>query len=276
MMVAVAWMVAVGAGELEGRPMAKAASRAVRGEKSAWERAGVSKEAYDDFQNFWDKFESEQHRGNFAIPRVVVWLNGAPGAGKGTNSAYVRDIFKIRKPAIVTSDLLETPEFEKIKNSGQLVSDGDVTAIVFHKLLEREYADGVLVDGYPRTSVQADCVKLLHDKIQEMRQSSVFQVVIFDVPESVSVERQLGRGARAAAANERASARHTGQGQEVPIRQTDRDPAAAATRYRVFMQQTDDALRVLQKHFLCRRINAEGSFDSVRAEIYERITPLAE
>jgi adenylate kinase len=231
-----------------------------------WTRAGVSLGAYEDFQAFWREFEAKPHWGQFTVPRVVVWLNGAPGAGKGTNSGYIRDIFRIKGDPIVTSDLLTAPEFEKIKESGHLVQDRDVTRAVFGTLLSRPYAGGTIVDGYPRTAVQAECVKLLHDKILELKQSADFHVVVFEVSEDVSVERQLGRGLLAKRNNERAE--RTGEGAPMPLRRTDLDPEAARIRYQVFMEQTNGALKVLQKFFPCHRINAEGSFDRVRANIY--------
>ncbi|MDR2030549.1 MAG: nucleoside monophosphate kinase [Puniceicoccales bacterium] len=234
-----------------------------------WLQHGVSRQAYEDFQEFWDQFASQPHRGQFAIPRMVIWLNGAPGAGKGTNTGYVQDIFAIHAAPLVTSDLLASPAFELAKDAGKLVQDRDVTREVFSHLLHRRHADGVVVDGYPRTTVQAECVKLLHDKIRELKQTSDFRVVIFEVDEAVSVERQLGRGILAKKNNERVE--RTGQGQVVPLRKTDVDPEAAATRYQIFVQQIEDSLAILQTRFPCHRINAEGSFEAVRQKIYDAL-----
>jgi adenylate kinase len=232
---------------------------------------GVSREAYEDFESFWTEFEAQPHGGNFAIPRQVIWLNGAPGAGKGTNTGYIGDIFQIKAKPIVTSDLLSSPEFQKTKDAGQLVRDRDVTAIVFRKLLSKPYAAGVIVDGYPRTAVQAECVKLLHDKILAMKQKSDFRLVLFEVSEGVSVDRQLGRGARALRNNE--GVQKTGQGQLAAVRKTDSDPEAARKRYRTYVEQTSAAVKVLKKHFPCHRINAEGSFERVKANIYDAVRP---
>ncbi|MDR0678992.1 MAG: nucleoside monophosphate kinase [Puniceicoccales bacterium] len=231
-----------------------------------WVLAGVSREAYEDFESFWQEFEAEPHGGNFAIPKKVIWLNGAPGAGKGTNTAYVRDVFQIRAEPIVTSDLLDSPAFQKAKDAGQLIGDREVTALVFRTLLSRPYAGGAIVDGYPRTAVQAECAKLLHDKIVAMKQSSDFHLVLLEVSEKMSVDRQLGRGVRAKRNNERAQA--TRNGKEMPVRQTDMDPAAARRRYRTYVEQTTAAMDVLGKYFPCHRVNAEGSFDRVRANVY--------
>jgi adenylate kinase len=100
-----------------------------------------------------------------------------------------------------------------------------------------------------------------------MHQNSDFYAVVFEVSEEISVERQLGRGIRAQRNNERVA--RTGVGELVSLRRTDLDPEAARIRYQVFIEQTDGALRVLQKFFPCHRIDAEGSYDRVRANVYE-------
>ncbi|MDR0428564.1 MAG: nucleoside monophosphate kinase [Puniceicoccales bacterium] len=234
-----------------------------------WVALGVSQQAYEDFMSFWKTMKDNEQ---LMSPRVILWLNGAPGAGKGTNASYLQDIFNIMHPPLVTSDLLNGLEFKKIKDSGALVSDGDVTKLVFSCLLSKKYASGIVVDGYPRTKVQAECVKLLHHALQMKQQKSDFQVVVLDVSEKVSIERQLGRGKRAVKNNERVQ--QTGQGEVQPIRATDTDPKAAKVRYRVFVQQTNDALDVLQHEFPCHRIEAGGSFDEVRSAIYDSFKSL--
>ncbi|MDR1437864.1 MAG: nucleoside monophosphate kinase [Puniceicoccales bacterium] len=226
-------------------------------------------QAQADFKNFWHAVRSDPQRKKLYVPQVVIWLNGAPGAGKGTNASYIQDIFSITQPPLVTSDLLNSPEFKAIKDSGKLVSDSDVTGLVFSNILKKQYVRGVVVDGYPRTETQSECIKLLCDAIEEMGLESDFRVVILDVSEETSIERQLGRGRRAMANNE--SVRRTGNGDLLPVRATDSDPDAARTRYQVFMKQTDDALRILQGRFPCCRIQADGSFDDVRQNIYDSL-----
>lgn len=47
--------------------------------------------------------------------------------------------------------------------------DSLVFELLLEKLLEPQYADGVLVDGFPRTKVQVECIKMLKDKMLELR-----------------------------------------------------------------------------------------------------------
>lgn len=263
------------AGNTDGREMKMNAKNDLHeklmvGENVApWDRLGVSQEAYQDFEYVWRQIEGDVASGQLAIPATIVWLNGAPGAGKGTNVSYIQSIFSIACPPIVTSDLLLSEEFQKIKDSGYLVGNRDVTALLFRKLLSKEFSQGVVVDGYPRTKAQAECVKLLHQKIRELKKRSDFRAVILTVPEAVSVERQLGRGRRAQKNNERVA--QTGQGTLIDIRKTDSDPEAARTRYQVFLKETQEALDVLDAVFPCHSISAEGSFEDVRSRIYETI-----
>lgn len=235
-------------------------------EDQPWEAVGVSQKSYEDFFIFWERFQRGLGGDAVPVPRVIVWLNGAPGAGKGTNASYIQDIFGITQPPLVTSDLLDSQEFRAIKDSGRLVNDGDVTSLVFSRILNRKYVSGVVVDGYPRTAAQAECVKLLAHVLEKLGKVVDFQVVILDVSENTSVERQLGRGRRALEHNERV--RVTGRGEKIPIRPTDVDPQAARTRYQVFVQQTDDALRILGHEFPCHRIQAEKSPEEVSRAIY--------
>jgi adenylate kinase len=45
-----------------------------------------------------------------AVPRELILLGGAPGAGKGTNSDFIRKVRSLDAPPIVNSQLLDTPE----------------------------------------------------------------------------------------------------------------------------------------------------------------------
>jgi adenylate kinase len=231
----------------------------------------AARTAPENFQAFWQASAERRRTGNFAIPRMVVWLNGSPGAGKGTNAAHIRDILNIKAAPIITSDLLTSPEFSAIKDSGRLVGDGDVTKIVFSTLLEKTYSGGALVDGYPRTAVQAECIFLLHNKLSTMGRRSEFLAVTLEVSEKVSIERQLGRGKIAQEHN--AQVKKTSIGTKMPLRRTDSDPAAARERYQIFVKENGAALSIFEKHFRCYRIDASGSFEQVLANIGKALKP---
>lgn len=67
------------------------------------------------------------------------------------------------------SDLLTGPEAEEIKKRAGLCSDFEVVKLLMNRLLEPQYQDGVIVDGFPRTSAQVGIAKLLHQEMGELR-----------------------------------------------------------------------------------------------------------
>src|SRR5688500_19948813 len=93
-------------------------------------------------------------------------LLGPPGAGKGTQAAFIRDRFRI--PQISTGDMLRaavgagTPlglAAKKVMDSGQLVSDDIIIGLVKERLKQPDCAAGYLFDGFPRTIPQAEALK---------------------------------------------------------------------------------------------------------------------
>src|SRR6201992_3443938 len=93
-------------------------------------------------------------------------LLGAPGAGKGTQAAFLCRKFGI--PQISTGDMLRaavkagTPlgiEAKKVMDAGGLVSDDLIIGLVKDRLQQPDCASGYLFDGFPRTIPQADAMK---------------------------------------------------------------------------------------------------------------------
>ena len=119
-------------------------------------------------------------------------LLGAPGAGKGTQAAFICQKFGI--PQISTGDMLRaavkagTPlglEAKKVMDSGALVSDEIILGLVKERIAQRDCAAGFLFDGFPRTIPQADAMKAAGVKLD--------YVLEIDVPDSAIVERMSGR-----------------------------------------------------------------------------------
>ncbi len=219
----------------------------------------------------WPQIEAASAGKPPVFPRQLVWLNGAPGAGKGTNTRIIMQILGIERQPVVVSDLLSSPEFIKIKNSGALVGDKDVVGLLLKKLLDPQYVAGAIVDGFPRSPAQAAFLRLLIAKLEELAVANPgvchkpsLRVVVLNVAEEVAVERQLKRGREAVLANE--MARKLG-GRLEDIRATDVDPASAIKRYRVFQEQTVGALQSLQGAFPCHFIDAGADIPTVAKAI---------
>ena len=119
-------------------------------------------------------------------------LLGPPGAGKGTQAAFVKEAFAI--PQISTGDMLRsavkagTPlglAAKKVMESGALVSDDIIIDLVRERLKEPDSTNGYLFDGFPRTIPQADAMKNARVRID--------CVLEIHVPDASIVERMSGR-----------------------------------------------------------------------------------
>ena len=119
-------------------------------------------------------------------------LLGAPGAGKGTQAAFISKKYGI--PQISTGDMLRaavkagTPlgvEAKKIMDAGGLVRDDIIIGLVKDRLKEADCQSGYMFDGFPRTIPQADAMKEAGVAIDF--------VLEIDVPDSEIVGRMSGR-----------------------------------------------------------------------------------
>jgi adenylate kinase len=239
--------------------------------------SGIREHARSIFQTAWSSIEQRVESGTARLPREIIWLGGAPGAGKGTNTPFILRERGITAPALVTSDLLNAPEMRRIKDSGNLVGDADVVSLLLERLLEPAHTTGVVVDGFPRTEVQVEFVKLLYERMLDLRDDHrgkpkavffpkpLFQIVVLYVEERESVERQLKRGREIVAHNERV--RETGIGRLLEERATDLSEESCRKRYRVFMEQTYHVLQSLKQVFHFHMINAQGDIASVERAI---------
>ena len=119
-------------------------------------------------------------------------LLGAPGAGKGTQAAFICGKFGI--PQISTGDMLRTAvkagtplglAAKKVMDSGSLVSDDIIIGLVKERIAQADCANGFLFDGFPRTIPQADAMKASGVKLDA--------VLEIDVPDATIIERMSGR-----------------------------------------------------------------------------------
>jgi adenylate kinase len=119
-------------------------------------------------------------------------LLGPPGAGKGTQAAFLCARYGI--PQVSTGDMLRasakagTPTglaAKRLMDAGQLVSDDIINSLVLERLHEPDCAKGYLFDGFPRTIPQADAMKNAQVRIDF--------VLEIDVPEAEIISRMSGR-----------------------------------------------------------------------------------
>ena len=119
-------------------------------------------------------------------------LLGPPGAGKGTQAAFIKDRYGI--PQISTGDMLRaaikagTPlglAAKRLMDAGQLVADDVIIRLVTERLQQPDCAKGYLFDGFPRTVPQAEAMKSGSVRVDV--------VLELDVPDAEIVKRMSGR-----------------------------------------------------------------------------------
>jgi adenylate kinase len=119
-------------------------------------------------------------------------LLGAPGAGKGTQAAFICRKYGI--PQVSTGDMLRaavkagTPlglAAKRVMDSGALVSDDIIIGLVKERIAQPDCANGFLFDGFPRTIPQAQAMRDAGVKLDA--------VLEIDVPDDAIIERMSGR-----------------------------------------------------------------------------------
>lgn len=125
-----------------------------------------------------------------------IILMGPPGAGKGTQAEKIKAAYPI--PHISTGDMFReavgngTPlgrEAKKYMDEGKLVPDEVTIGIVEERLAQPDCQKGFLLDGFPRTTVQAEAL----DKVLRGLGKKVEAAINISVPDEILVERMTGR-----------------------------------------------------------------------------------
>lgn len=131
------------------------------------------------------------------MKKIRIILLGMPGAGKGTQAEFISDSLGI--PKISTGEILrlaikaETPftkpslgdDVKKIIENGGLVSDAIMIALIKKRVNHPDCKNGFLLDGFPRTTIQAEALRAACIKIDV--------VIDIEVPEEEIISRMTGR-----------------------------------------------------------------------------------
>ncbi len=171
-------------------------------------------------------------------------LLGAPGAGKGTQAAFICRKFGI--PQISTGDMLRaavkagTPlgkQAKQVMDAGGLVSDDIIIGLVKERLTQPDCAGGFLFDGFPRTIPQAEAMRSAGVKLDA--------VLEIDVPDESIIERMSGRRVHSASGRTyhvhfnppKVEGRDDATGEEL-IQRDDDQEATVRKRLQVYQEQT--------------------------------------
>ncbi len=183
-------------------------------------------------------------------------LLGPPGAGKGTQAQRLVEKYGI--PQLSTGDMLRaavaarTPVGLKAKavmDAGELVSDEIVNAIVAERIDQEDCANGFILDGYPRTLVQADAVEtMLKERGQKL--DAVIELVVDD-------KALVGRIAKRAEETKAAGR---------PVRKDD-DPAVFPERLREYYKKTAPLTGYYYAKGQLETVDGMAGIDEVTAQI---------
>jgi adenylate kinase len=125
----------------------------------------------------------------------IIVLMGAPGAGKGTQARLLHERLKL--PQVSTGDMFralkeaQTPlavEVRALMEAGQLVPDDVTIRVVQERTSHDDCRDGYILDGFPRTPVQAAMLETL-----AVEQGKKIQAIEIQVPRELLAKRMVGR-----------------------------------------------------------------------------------
>lgn len=208
-------------------------------------------------------------------------LFGPPGSGKGTQASFLVQHCGI--PQVSTGELLRAAAEAGTKvgltakvfmDRGELVPDRITLEVFRHRLAEPDCANGVLLDGFPRTVRQAEEL----DRILSRLGRRMDRVVSIKVPDEVLVSRLSGRLTcpvdgltyHPMLNPPRVDRRCDRDGTPLIQREDDK-PDTARHRIAVYLRQTVPVLDYYRGQGLAAEVDGEGSIEEVRRRILEEI-----
>jgi adenylate kinase len=211
--------------------------------------------------------------------QVNLVLLGPPGAGKGTQAALLTkayDLLHISTGDMLREEVKEASEIgqkiQKYMSSGELVPDEIVTQSVIDRMSRPDAVRGIILDGYPRTRVQAQTL----DRLLKQEKRSLDMVLYFRTSEDVAVQRLSGRRVcpkcdkNYHVTNMPPEKEGTCDicGVELQQREDDR-PETVRNRLSVYEQRTKDLIEYYRQKSLLREVDgdiaAEQLFEDIDA-----------
>ncbi len=208
----------------------------------------------------------------------VLILLGPPGAGKGTQARMLQETYGMVQ--LSTGDLLRAAvaagtdagkRAKAVMEAGDLVSDDIVIAILRDRLAEPDCAQGVILDGFPRTTVQAQAL----DALLENTGQRIDAAISLEVEDAAMVERISGRfTCGSCGEGYHDSFKPTVKagvcdncGSTDMKRRADDNAATVAQRLQAYHAQTAPLIDYYQTKGALSRVPAMGAIDEIAAQL---------
>ena len=208
-----------------------------------------------------------------------IVLLGPPGAGKGTQAKRLEELRGLKQ--LSTGDMLRaavaagTPlglQAKQVMESGQLVRDDLMVAMIAERIAQADCAKGFVLDGFPRTVQQAEALDAM---LAERGRGHIDRVIELAVDEPALIQRIAGRYVCASCGEGYHDLFRPAKvggvcdrcGGKEFLRRPDDKAEAVAVRLEAYRRQTAPILPYYQSRGLLRRVDGMGSPAAVAKEI---------
>ncbi|MDI3472108.1 MAG: adenylate kinase [Thermotogaceae bacterium] len=202
---------------------------------------------------------------------------GPPGAGKGTQAKRISQKYNI--PHISTGDMLREAvakgtelglKVKEVMERGELVSDELINEIVEERLSQKDCDNGFILDGYPRTLVQAQSL----DEILKKLSKKLDRVIFVDVPEERLVLRitsrrvcpKCGRVYNLISLKPKVDEQCDDCGVKLLQRDDDKEETVRQ-RYKVYMESTQPLINYYKEKGILEVVDGDRDIDVITKDI---------